>query len=181
MRMKHVLSFTAPLAAALLLAGCGKSGEGPKTPEQAAAEASKMAKPEPGKYRSSVKVLEFDIPGMPAAQAEQMKGMMGGKEGQATEFCLSAEDASKGYEEMVKKSSQGNCTFEKFKVASNTLDAKMTCDMGNGMKSDMTMNGTTSSTGSKIVMDINNTAPQIPGGKMHTKMEVTNERIGDCT
>ena len=181
MRMKPVLSIAAPLAAVLFLAGCGKSDEGPKTPEQAAAEASKMEKPEPGKYRSSVKVLEFDIPGLPAAQAEQMKGMLGGKEGQGHEFCLTPEDVAKGYEEMVKKSSEGNCTFEKFNAASNTLDAKMTCDMGNGMKSEMTMQGTTSSTSSKMVMDINHTAPNIPGGKMHTKMEVTNERIGDCS
>ena len=43
-----------------------------------------------------------------------------------------------------------------------------------------TMNGTTSKTNSKMTMDIENTAPSIPGGNMHTKMEVTNERIGDC-
>ena len=179
MRIKLTLPVAASLATALLLAGCGKSDEGPKTPEQAAQEASKMEKPEPGKYRSSVKVLEFDIPGMPKEQAEQMKGMMGNA-GQSHEFCMTKEDVEKGYEEMVKKTSQGNCTFEKFNAASNTLDAKMTCDMGNQMKSVITMNGTTSKTNSKMTMDIENTAPSIPGGKMHTKMEVTNERIGDC-
>ncbi len=180
MRMKLVLPVAAPLAAALLLAGCGKSADQPKTPEQAVAEASKMEKPEPGKYRSSVKVTEFDIPGLSAEQKAQMKGMIGGKEGQAHEFCLKPEDVAKGYEEMVKKSSEGNCKFDKFNAASNTLDAKMVCEMGNGMKSEIAMQGTTSSTGSKMVMDINHSAPNIPGGKMHTKMEVTNERIGDC-
>ena len=42
MRMKLVLPLAAPLAAALLLAGCGKSADQPKTPEQAVAEASKI-------------------------------------------------------------------------------------------------------------------------------------------
>lgn len=180
MRMNLTLPLAASLATALLLAGCGKSDTGPKTPEQAAKEAAKMEKPEPGKYRSSVKVLEFDIPGMPKEQAEQMKGMMGGA-GQSHEFCLTKTDVDKGYEEMIKKSSQGNCTFDKFNSDKNSLDAKMTCDMGNNMKSVMTMNGTTTSTSSKITMDIDASNPQIPGGKMHTKMEIANERIGDCS
>ncbi|OCC25005.1 hypothetical protein MB02_06095 [Croceicoccus estronivorus] len=179
--MKSVLSFAAPLAAALLLAGCGKSDEGPKTPEQAVAEAAKMEKPEPGKYRSSVKVLEFDVPGLPPEQAKQMKAMMSAQQTQTHEFCLTADDVEKGYKEMIKKSSEGNCSFDRFDASSNTLDAQMTCDMGQGTKASMTMNGTTSATGSNMVMDINHSAPQIPGGEMHTKMEVTNERIGECS
>lgn len=178
MRINLVL----PLAGALLLAGCGSSDSGPKTPEQAAKEAAaNLEKPEPGKYRSTVKVLEFDIPGLPPQQADQMKEMMSGQKSQSHEFCLTKEDVDKGYEEMMKKSSEGNCTFDRFHAGSNTLDAQMTCDMGEGMKAVMMMNGTTSSTGSKIVMDIDHASPQIPGGKMHTKMEVTNERIGDCS
>ena len=178
MRMKLTLPVAA-LATALLLAGCGKS-DTPKTPEEAAKEAAAtMEKPEPGKYKSSVKILEFDIPGLPKDQAEQMKGMMGGA-GQSHEFCLTKADVDKGYEEMIKKSSQGNCKFEKFEASKNAIDAKMTCDMGNNSKSTMTMAGTTSSTSSKMTMDIDATNPQMPGGKMHTKMEVTNERIGDC-
>ncbi|MDD3800131.1 MAG: DUF3617 domain-containing protein [Novosphingobium sp.] len=180
MRMKLALPFAAPLAAAVLLAGCGKSDQGPKTPEQAVQEAAKMVKPEPGKYRSTLKVLEFDIPGLAPEEAAQMKQMMGSHKQQSHEFCLTAEDVEKGYEQMIKKSSEGNCTFDRFNAGSNTLDAQMTCDMGQGTKAVMTMNGTTSSTGSQMVMDINHTAPNIPGGKMHTKMEVTNERIGEC-
>ena len=169
-----------PLAAAILLAGCG-SDNGPKTPDQAAKEAAKMERPQPGMYRSTVNVLEFDIPGLPPQEAEQMKQMMGRQKTQSHEFCLKAEDVEKGFEQMIKKSADGNCTFERFNASANTIDAKMTCDMGEAGQSVMSMTGTTSSTKSRMVMDIDHENPSIPGGTMHTKMEVTNERIGDCT
>ena len=170
-----------PLAAAIALAGCGKQADDtPKTVEQAAEQAKQMAKPEPGKYRSSIKMLEFNIPGLPADQANQMKQLMGGAASQSHEFCLTAQDVEKGYEEMVKKSSEGNCTFEKFDTTTNTIDARMTCDMGQAGKAQMAMKGNVTPTKSVMVMEIENSVSQVPGGKIHTKMEVTNERIGDC-
>jgi hypothetical protein len=176
------LMIALPLVAAVALAGCDKKPEGtPKTIEQAAEQAKQMAKPEPGKYRSSIKMLEFNIPGLPAEQAAQMKQMMGNTANQSHEFCLSAQDVAKGYEEMVKKSSEGNCTFDKFETTTNTIDARMSCDMGGGGKSQMAMQGNVTPTRSVMVMDIENSVPQVPGGKIHTKMEVTNERIGDCS
>lgn len=171
-----------PLAAAVALAACDKKAEdAPKTIEQAAEQAKQLAKPEPGQYKSTVKVLEFDIPGLPPEQAKQMKKAMGDAGGQSHEFCLTQEDVEKGYEEMIRKSSEGNCTFAKFETSANSLDARMTCDMDQGAKAEMTMQGTMSPTRSVMVMEIDHNAPQAPGGKIHTKMEVTNERIGDCS
>jgi hypothetical protein len=171
-----------PLLAAVALAGCDKKADGtPKSLEQAAEQAKQMVKPEPGKYRSSIKMLEFNIPGLPAGQAEQMKKGMAGAASQSHEFCLTAQDVEKGYEEMVKKSSDGNCTFEKFDTTANTIDAKMTCDMGKGSKAEMAMSGNVTPTKSVMVMEIDNNVSPVPGGKIHTKMQVTNERIGDCS
>lgn len=180
-RIRMRLIFALPLAAAVVLAGCDKKADTPKTMEQAAEQAKQMARPEPGKYRSSVKMLEFDIPGLPPAQAEQMKKSMGGTTSQSHEFCLTAKDVEQGYEEMVKKSAEGNCTFEKFETTTNTIDAKMTCNMSETSKAEIAMNGNITPTKSVMVMEINNNVSQVPGGKIHTKMEVTNERIGDCS
>lgn len=170
-----------PLVVAVALAACDKkAADTPKTVEQAAEQVKQLAKPEPGKYKSTVKVLEFDIPGLPPEQAKQMKKVMGDAAAQSHEFCLTPEDVEKGYEEMVKKSSEGSCTFAKFETSANSLDAKMTCDMDEGAKADMTLTGTMAPTKSVMVMEIDHNSPQLPGGKVHTKMEVTNERIGDC-
>lgn len=175
------LIFVLPLALVGLLAACDNAAEAPKTVEDAARQAASLEKPKPGKYSSSVKVLEFDIPGLPPAQADQMKNMMGGLASQTHEFCLTAEEVAKGYEEMVRKSTEGNCTFEKFDASTNKLDARMSCEMDEGMKADVTLQGTMGATRSQMVMEIDQTAPGVPGGAIHTKMEVNNERIGDCS
>lgn len=181
MRLNLALPLAAAPMLALALAACDKAGDTPKSAEEVVEEAKAMAKPEPGKYRSSVKVLEFEVPGLPPQQADQMKEMMGGLSSQAHEFCLKPEDVEKGYEEMVRKSAEGKCTFDKFEATAGTIDAKMTCEVAQGAKSTIAMQGTTSPTKSQMTMNVDQSAPGIPGGAMHMKMEVINERIGDCT
>ena len=65
MRLTHTL----PLAAAILLAACGgdadTDGDGAVSGEEFAAEAAGAIKPQPGQYRTSYEMLEFDVPGMP--------------------------------------------------------------------------------------------------------------------
>ncbi len=177
--MRPIISL--PLAAAFALTACGDSaGDQPKTMEEVADAAASIERPEPGKYRSTSKLLELDMPGLPPAQAAQMKEMMSGATSQSHEFCLTEAEIEKGYEELVQKSTDGNCTFEKFDTTSNTLDARMTCNMEEGVVSNVALTGEMNATRSRMLMDMNSSAPQMPGGKMNMKMEVINERIGDC-
>ncbi len=173
-----------PLIAAIALAGCNKEPDGPKTAEQIKAEASQLAKPLPGQYRSTVKLTNFSIPGMPAEKAAQLKGMFSAT-GKSSEFCLSPADADKGFEEFSKRMAQGKCSFEKFNATAGTLDAKMTCQTGKGMTGTYEMHGTFSATGSQMAMKVNQSAAGqmagMPGGGMMMEAEVTNERIGDCS
>ena len=168
-----------PLLAALALAGCNRETKEPKTAEQVKEQASAIVKPQPGQYRSTMKVTNFAIPGMPADKAAQMKGMFSAS-GTSTEFCLSAEEADKGFEEFTKRMAQGKCSFDQFNTTSDTLDAKMTCQTGQGMTGKYEMNGSFSATGSKMALKVNQSAPGLPGGGMMMEAEVTNERIGDC-
>ena len=168
-----------PLLVALALAGCNRETKEPKTAEQVKEQASAIVKPQPGQYRSTMKVTNFAIPGMPADKAAQMKGMFSAS-GTSTEFCLSAEEADKGFEEFTKRMAQGKCSFDQFTTTSGTLDAKMTCQTGQGMTGKYEMNGSFSSTGSKMALKVNQSAPALPGGGMMMEAEVTNERIGDC-
>lgn len=176
------LSIALPLVAAVALAGCGDTAsDDPKSVDEVMEEAKAMEKPEPGKYKSSVEVIDFEVPGIPAAQAAQMKEMMSGVASQSHEFCLKPEDVEKGFEEMVRKTAEGQCTFDRFDASANTIDAKMTCEMEQGMAATIAMNGTTTPTKSVMTMDVEQKAPALPGEAIHMKMKVTNERIGDCT
>lgn len=176
------LIMATPLAIAFVLAACGDSkSDQPKTAQQVASEASALAKPQPGKYSSTVKILSMDIPGLPAAQAEQMKKMMSSAGSHTAEYCLTKEEADKGFEEMAKKSSARDCTYEKFEATSNTVDAKMTCKSPQGGATTMTMNGTITSTSMKMMMEGEQKMPGVPGeGVVKTKIEVTSNRVGDC-
>ncbi len=173
------LTIALPLIVAFALAGCSKEPEGPKTAEQVKEEASELIKPQPGQYRTTMKITNFAIPGMPPEKSAQLKGMFSAS-GKSNEFCLTQADANKGFEEFSKRMAQGKCSFEKFTATSGTLDAKMTCQTGKGMTGSYEMKGTFSATGSQMAMKVNQSAPGMPSGGMMMEAEVTNERIGDC-
>lgn len=172
-----------PLACgALALTACKKEPEGPKTAEQVKEEMADLAssaKPTPGKYRTTMKIVDVQIPGMDEATAKKMQGMFGGS-GNASEHCLTPEMANKGFEEFGKHAAQGNCTYEKFSAGDGKLEAVMTCQTGQGAKTRSELNGTFTSTSSNMKMKTDSEAPGMPGGKMHLEAEVTSERIGDC-
>ena len=75
-----------PLAAAALLSACD-SGNAPKSQEEVSQEMANLERPTPGLYKSSSRIVSFEVPGMPPAQAEKMKGMFATSDADR-EFCL---------------------------------------------------------------------------------------------
>lgn len=172
-------SIAVPLMAALTLSACNKADK-PKSEDEVKTEIARMAKPMPGLYRSSSKVISFEMPGMPPAQAERMKQMFATSQ-QSRDFCLTKAEADKGYEEMTKKLAEGNCTYDRFTTSGNSLDARLTCQNGKEMKASIEMKGTISEEGSRMTMSVDQAAPHMPnGGAMKMVAEVVSQRIGDC-
>lgn len=169
-----------PLAATAILTACN-SADKPKSPEEVKQEVAKVERPRPGLYRTTSKIVSFEVPGMPPAQAERMKAMFT-TTGESREYCLTKEEAEKGWEAATKKLADGNCKYDRFNAGSGSLDAKLTCQTGQGMKSTIEMNGTMTSTGSQMKMSVAQVAPQMPGGNGGIRMvaEVSSQRIGDC-
>ena len=173
------------VVATLALGACSKQGDsagGGKSPEQVGKEAEAAGvpmRPQPGKYRATVKILDVSFPGMNPQMASRMKGMFGAS-GHSTEFCLTPEQANKGYEEMTKRAAEGNCTYDSFKADAGQLDASMTCQTAKGMTTKATMSGAFTPTGSSLKMTSETSGASLPGGGMHLQAEVVNERIGDC-
>ncbi len=169
--------------AGLALAGCGQQSDGAQTQAQASASAKAIAqamRPEPGQYRVTTKFTNISMPGLPPEAAAQAKKMFSST-GNVTEYCLTPQQASMGYEEMTKRAAQGKCTYERFSADGGKLDAAMTCETGRGMTAKMTMTGTFSTTGSNMTMVSQASVPGMPGGGMHMEGTVVTERLGDCT
>lgn len=174
-----LLLLTLPLVA---LSACKKEGaaDQPKSPADVAQQAEAMPRPLPGLYRSSAELVSLEAPGMPAGMAGQMKQMMASK---ATphDFCLTPEQADKGYEERVKKlAGRPDCHFDHYSAVGGKLDAQLTCTGEQGMRSVMTMAGTMSPEGSDVTIGMDQSGPEMPGGGMKMTMHVKSERVGDC-
>jgi hypothetical protein len=169
-----------PLAATVVLSACN-SADKPKSPEEVKQEMATLDRPQPGLYRTTSKIVSFDVPGMAPAEGERMQAMFS-TTNQGREYCLTKEEAAKGWEGATKKLAEGNCKYDRFEAGRGALDAKLTCETGQGMKSTIAMNGVMTSTGSNMTMSIAQATPQMPGGKGGITMvaEVKSERVGDC-
>jgi hypothetical protein len=180
MRLIH----TAPLAAAILLAACGGNadtdGDGAISTDEAVAEAAGAIQPQPGQYRTSIEVLELEIPGMPEEMQRQMRTQMGNAMGgEGLTYCLTPEDAAaNGAEEMAKNMAAADCTIARFDVSGGTISSEMQCKDASGGTSKVAMEGQMSATGSTMTMTNDIALPD--GNRMRSKSRVTAERIGDC-
>ncbi len=175
---------TPVLAAALMLGACGGGGSDAKSPdaaqsvspEQMVQRAKGVIRPEPGLYRSTMEVLAFDVPGAPAAMADRMKQAMGS--GSTSEYCLTPQEAEQGWEEMARRSQDGDCTVRQFDVAGGSIDARMTCRAGPGGSMDIALTGEGTPTSADMTMEM--TGDMGGMGPVNMRMRVTHRRIGDC-
>lgn len=180
-----IITAAAALAASFMLVGCkqDEAPAGPKSMADVAKEAAGLPRPLPGLYRSTVNLLSIEAPGLAPPMVERMKGMMA-KRAQGTQYCLTAQEAGKGYEESVKKlAGRPNCAFDRYSASGGQLDAQLTCKADKGMTSVLTLKGVMSPNGSDVTMTMDQSGAQMagqPGGGMKMKMQVKSERVGDC-
>jgi hypothetical protein len=168
-----------PLTLGISLAACDSADKGPKSLDEAKAEARQMERPEPGQYRQTTKFTKFDVPGAPPQMMEQIKTMMSGK-GETSTYCLSQADSAKGFEEMFKKVGEGDCKYDRFDASANTIDAILVCNTAPGATARLTMNGTVSKTGSNVKVDVEQKGDKSPMANATIAMDIKSERLGDC-
>jgi hypothetical protein len=170
----HRLSIAVGL---LMLAGCHAKG-----PDEKAVlhEGAKMVKPLPGLYRSTTRLTAFELPGADPQTADIMRDKFGQILPQTREFCLTPAAAEGGFEDMVKESQQGDCTFDRFVADQTRLSAAMRCRSGPSLTSTVTVEGTGAPDRSHVDLSIVQSGPSIPGGSETIALAVDNRRLGDC-
>jgi hypothetical protein len=168
----------------LALAACGEEKKEPVTADEVIAQAGELEKPRPGQYETKVEVVDLRIPGLPAAQAERMKSMMGNVSAQANTYCLTQQEADKGFEDSIRKMTEGTggmkCEFKDFDVDGGRLGAALTCSGQQGISADIALDGTASAEASAMRMEMTQKAAMIPGGEMRMEMKMESKRVGDC-
>lgn len=172
-------------AATFALAACGggtsadADGDGEITMAEAAASTEGMVKPQPGKYRATVEFVDVEMPGAPKQVQDMMRGMFD-RGPQTHEYCLTAEEAEKGFEEMARQAREddSSCSFEKFDADGGRIDAVMNCNAEGQGAARMTMQGTGGETSSQMTMTMDAEGPD--GQTMTMTMKSSQERIGDC-
>lgn len=171
------------IAISLALAACGEGdvdadGDGKISMEEAAARSGDMIKPRPGRYRATVEMIDIEMPGAAPEVRDMMKGMFASGP-QTDEYCLTEEQAEKGFEEVVRQSQQGSdCSFDKFDVSGGDIDAVLVCSDPEQGQARMAMQGTGTETSSDMTMTMEATGPD--GQAMTWTMKSQQERIGDC-
>jgi hypothetical protein len=114
----------------------------------------------------------IDIPGMPAEMAGHGAGMT-----TTTEYCLTQEEVDKGFEEMMKRGQNGECSYEKFAMNDGAFDGVMVCNTPEG-SARMTMNGTATPTTSDFTAAM---AMKFDGAEEATMtFAAKHERVGEC-
>ncbi len=161
------------------LAGCSDSGNadadgsGTVTPKEAAAQAKAQGMmPEPGQYKATIVMTGIEIPGMPAEMAGHGSGMT-----TTTDYCLTEEEVANGFEDMMKRGQNGECSYESFNLDDGKMDAVMVCKTAEGTAR-MTMNGNATPTTSDFTATM---AMSFEGmGDATMTFDAKHERVGDC-
>lgn len=134
---------------------------------------------DPGKWKSTMAVTKFDIPGAPPEVAARAKAMLG--QSQTTEACMDAAQAKLGVREMSSSMQKGECTMEDFQQADGTMSGTMVCKGATGFGAPrMAMTGTYAPDKVTMVLSGEVTDDQLPGGKANIAMTITSDRTGEC-
>ena len=161
-----------------LVTGCSggnadADGDGTVTAEEIVSKVeAEGIQPEPGQYKATITMTAMEIPGMPADMAGHGTGMT-----TTTEYCLTEEDVAEGFEEMMKRGQNGECSYESFNLDGGKFDAVMVCKTPEG-DARMSMEGSATPTTSDFTATMAMQVPEMGEGSM--TFAAKHERIGDC-
>ena len=131
----------------------------------------------PGKWSSTVSILEMDTSQLPPEMAERIRAEM--SRPRTVEACLTPEEVD--HPEKMLAQVPPSCRYEHYKMAGGTVDGKMRCEGPAGTQ-EMTVQGTYGT--DQYAMTITNKSIAAPGAPvaagLSSKMKIESHRLGDC-
>lgn len=170
--------------AALGLAACD---QGPKvnlknaTPAEVAKamkdSGASRAMVSPGKWSSTVSIVEMDTSRLPPEMAARIKGEIG--KPRTVEACLTAEEVD--HPERMLGQVPASCRYDHYTMSGGQIDGKMRCSEPGGNQ-EMTVQGSYGKGHYSLV--IGNKSSPVSGAPMlagaNSKMKIESRRLGDC-
>lgn len=178
MRVSPVHRLTVQAALASALAACTPE---PPGEDEILASAQSLPTSQPGLYRSTTRLTEYDLPLASPQEATAMRARLDGMAPSVAEHCLSAAEAEEGWLALVEGLNEGTCRIERFTADGGEMAASVACSGPGEMTSRMALTGTATTTSSAMDLRIVQQGPAIPGGEQTIAMAVTSERVGECT
>lgn len=134
----------------------------------------------PGKWSSTVAILEMNSPGMPPEIQQQMKQRLG--QPRTVEACLTADQVDNP--ERMLGNVPANCKYDRYTMGNGKMDGTMRCET-NGMVQEMSVAGIYSDDKYSLTIDNKTSVPANavagqPAGNMSMKMKVDSRRLGEC-
>ena len=133
----------------------------------------------PGKWMTTGRIEELNVPGMPAEMAAKMKQHGQGMAG--TQSCITPADVRKPGPDFF--TGNKNCRYDHFTMGGGKIDARMRCAAG-GKTQLTTMTGTYGPESYRMAMTtaMESTSVGSPEGMdgMTMKLSVEGKRIGEC-
>ena len=167
MDMKKLLTFAA-LGVALATAGCSKTEN-----------AGGTVKREAGNWKTDVKLVKFEVPGMPPEMKDGMAKMMEGASGMDQCFTQEQVDKEDIASELAKgPGNGGECKWSKKDVSGGKIDVAGTCT-ANGQTVDMAMAGTMEAKKTDVTITTKGKMPT-GQGEMEMVLQMTSTHTGPC-
>ena len=134
----------------------------------------------PGKWSSTVSVLEMNSPAMPPEMQAEMKAKLG--QPRTVEACLTAEQVDNP--ERMLGNVPATCKYDRYTMGNGKMNGTMRCEQ-DGMVQQMTVAGTYANDSYSLTIDNKTTVPAgavagQPAGAMSMKMKVDSKRLGEC-
>ena len=133
-----------------------------------------QAQIQPGQWQTTVTIKSMDMPDAPPQIAQMMRSRMAGGKPTQTSYCVTAEQAAKGPQELLKQNP--SCRFTKFSTANGVIATEMTCAQNGGT---MTARGKGTYTADSF--DVSSTAVISGQMSMQVTSNMVGRRIGPCT
>ena len=170
------------IASTLVLTACGGEAEeaeeiAPMSDEEISAEMAETVTPRAGQYETKAELLEISMPGLTEGMADRAKETASAEFAQGQSFCLKEEDVADGWKSYSEKMADGNCSFNRYQVNGNQLDAEMACKVGQ-TEGITTLQGTLGEESQDMTMRIEQ---NLPVGSVKMTIRMQSERTGDCT
>lgn len=130
----------------------------------------------PGRWESTVTIDGIDIPDIPPEMVANMKKVAADR---TVTSCLTPEQAKKPAAEFFGGKDRKDCRYDRFTMGGGQLDAKLTCEGGDG-KATVTMKGTYAPETYRVAMTTDAGSAQSPHGPMSIAATVNAKRAGAC-